>query len=210
MIGLIFASSFEARPFLAAHPGDSLDGWPFSIYRVKDKPWLLVAISRMGKVAAAATCQTLIRELNATEIVNAGACGALQDGDAYDPGALFSIETAVEGDHAVFGKAPKPQVRDAAPAWNLPSARLVTCDTPVFDTKWRERLATGADLVDMEGAAIARVADMFGIPWTMVKGVSDKAGPTDRDTLKKNLDMVSAAIADFLTTHLTEAGIGGG
>lgn len=209
MIGLMFATSFEARPFLSLHPGDRINGWPFPVYRIDDKPWLLVAISRMGKVAAGAACQALIRELNATEIVNAGACGALQDGDAYEPGALFSIESAVEGDHAVFGKAPEPQVRNVPPAWRLPSARLVTCDTPVFDTERRKHLAAGADLVDMEGAAIARVADLFGTPWTMIKGVSDKAGPTDRDTLKKNLDMVSGKIADFLTAHLKEGGTSG-
>lgn len=204
MIGLIFASSFEARPFLAAHPGDRLKGWPFPIYRVNGKPWLRVAISGMGKVAAGAACQALIRELNVTEIVNAGACGALQDGDAFQPGALFSIISAAEGDHKIFGKAPKPQTRDEQPAWDLPSARLVTCDTPVFDTDLRACLAVGADLVDMEGAAIARVAAMFDTPWTMLKGVSDGAGPTDREILKANLTMISEKIADFLSEHLTD------
>ena len=204
MIGLIFASTFEAQPFLKALPGERLDGWPCPIYRVNGKPWLRVAISGMGKVAAAATCQTLIRELDVTEIVNAGACGALQDGDAYQPGALFSITSTVEGDHAVFGKAPKPQVRDDPTAWGLPSARLVTCDTPVFDRDLRSRLAANADLVDMEGAAIARIAAMFDTPWTMLKGVSDGAAPTDRGTLKANLSMISEKIAVFLSAHLKD------
>jgi nucleoside phosphorylase len=54
----------------------------------------------------------------------------------------------------------------------------------------------------MEGAAIARVAAMFEIPWTMIKGVSDAAGPTDRDVLLSNLKMVSQKIGDYLHRHL--------
>lgn len=204
MIGLIFASKFEARPFLDAHQSIRLDPWPYPVYRMVAKPWLHVAVSGMGKVAAAAACQSLIRELKVTEIVNAGACGALQDGNSYAPGALFCVASAVEGDHEVFGKTPQPLISNGGPEWDLPSARLITCDTPVFDEQWRERLATRADLVDMEGAAIARVAAMFNTPWTMLKGVSDSAGPTDRETLKQNLTMVSEKIAVFLDEHLKD------
>ncbi len=204
MIGLIFATSFEARPFLSAHRAIRLDQWPFPVYRIAAKPCLLVAISGMGKVAAAAACQTLIRELKVNEILNAGACGALQDGKAYQPGALFCVASAVEGDHHVFDKPPLPLISDGSPVWDLPSVRLVTCDTPVFDTNLREQLSAGADLVDMEGAAIARVAVMFDTPWTLLKGVTDAAGPTDRDTLAKNLTRVSEKIADFLDAHLKD------
>lgn len=204
MIGLIFASKLEARPFLATHAATRIEAWPYPLYHVVAKPWLYVAVSGMGKVAAAIACQTLIRELKVNEIVNAGACGALQDGTAFEPGALFSVATAVEGDHEVFGHSPQPLISDGGLAWDLTSARLVTCDTPVFDLDVRSRLAARADVVDMEGAAIARVAALFHTPWTMLKGVSDAAGPTDRDTLKQNLNMVSEKIAAYLSVHLRD------
>jgi adenosylhomocysteine nucleosidase len=85
---------------------------------------------------------------------------------------------------------------------DLPPARLVTCDIPVFDSQRRRALAGKGDLVDMEGAAIARVAAMFEISWTMIKGVSDAAGPTDRNVLLNNLKMVSQKIGDYLHEHL--------
>lgn len=204
MIGLIFATSFEARPFLSTHKAIRIDNWPFPVYRVVAQPWLHVVVSGMGKVAAAVACLTLIRELKVSEIINAGACGALQDGKSYEPGVLFCVASAVEGDHEVFGKPPLPLISDGGQVWDLPSARLITCDTPVFDDAQRTHLATRGDLVDMEGAAIARVAAMYSTPWTMLKGISDTAGPTDRDVLEQNLIMVSEKIGAFLGDHLKD------
>jgi nucleoside phosphorylase len=54
----------------------------------------------------------------------------------------------------------------------------------------------------MEGAAIARVAAMFNISWSMIKGVSDAAGPIDPDVLVGNLKMVSQNIGEYLHEHL--------
>jgi nucleoside phosphorylase len=202
MIGLIFATAFEARPFLSANRAIKLQQRPFAIYRIEAQPWLHVAISGMGKVAAATACQYMIRELKMVEIINAGACGALQDGKAYQPGALFCVASAVEGDHELFGKAPRLWISDGGLVWDLPSARLITCDRAVFDVTLRAQLSDRGDLVDMEGAAIARVAAMFDTPWTMLKGVTDAAGPTDRETLMKNLTMVSEKIASCLGDNL--------
>jgi adenosylhomocysteine nucleosidase len=111
----------------------------------------------------------------------------------------------VEGDHELLGKAPQPLLSNGGADWDLPAARLVTCDIPVFEAQRRQTLAGIGDLVDMEGAAIARVAALFDTPWAMVKGVSDAAGPTDRDTLFGNLKMVSQRIGDYLREHLQHA-----
>lgn len=203
MIGLIFATTFEARPFLSKHAAVRIDPGPIPVYRIVAQPWLHVAVCGMGKVAAAAACQLMIRELKVTEIINAGACGALQDGASYQPGALFCVASAVEGDHEIFGKAPQPLISDGTPLGDLPSARLITCDSPVFDLDLRARLSVRGDLVDMEGAAIARVAAMFGTPWCMLKGITDAAGPMDRDTLMQNLTMVSDKISLFLGAYFT-------
>jgi adenosylhomocysteine nucleosidase len=205
MIGLLFATKIEARPFLAASRPIAMDGWPISVYRIASMPWLMVAISGMGKVAAAAACQMMIRELKCSEIINAGAAGALVSGRRFMPGQLFCITSAVEGDHELLGKAPQPLLSNGGADWDLPAARLVTCDIPVFEAQRRQTLAGIGDLVDMEGAAIARVAALFDTPWAMVKGVSDAAGPTDRDTLFGNLKMVSQRIGDYLREHLQHA-----
>ena len=54
----------------------------------------------------------------------------------------------------------------------------------------------------MEGAAIARTAALYQVPWTMIKGITDAAGHTDRATLKKNLPMVSEKIGEILWDKL--------
>jgi adenosylhomocysteine nucleosidase len=71
-------------------------------------------------------------------------------------------------------------VTDAKSGERFPAATrsgecwLVTCDR-VADRAAKRNLAeaTGADLVDMEAAGIARLAAMHGIPFCCIKGVSD-------------------------------------
>lgn len=53
---------------------------------------------------------------------------------------------------------------------------LATGDTFVADEDARARLARRADLVDMEGYAVAWAAARAGVPCRMVKRVSDEAG----------------------------------
>jgi adenosylhomocysteine nucleosidase len=202
MTGLIFATKMEAGPFLSASQTALIEKGPIPIYQIDSMPWLHVAISGMGKVAAAAACQFLIRELGSVEIINAGAAGALVSGRRYTPGSLFCVTSTVEGDHELLGKNPQPLLSDGLTDLDLPPARLVTCDIPVFDSQRRKALAEKGDLVDMEGAAIARIAAMFEIPWTMIKGISDAAGPTDRSVLMDNLKMVSRKIGGYLHEHL--------
>ena len=70
MIGVTFATMAEAGPFLELSRASQVDTQPFRIFQVPAQPALLVAISGMGKVAAALACQILIREFKVEEIVN--------------------------------------------------------------------------------------------------------------------------------------------
>lgn len=204
MIGLIFATQEEAKPFLEWSRAFRIHDDPFDVYQVPSNPHLFVSISGMGKVAAAVACHEQISGLKVTEIVNAGACGALQSGPRYAPGELFCVTSAVEGDHQEPEKPPQPLISDGKLDWDLPPARLITCDRPVFDDGHRTALSVAGDLVDMEGAAIARTAAMCGIPWSMVKGITDGAGSRDRDVLMRNLTTVSEKICRFLWSQLRE------
>lgn len=58
---------------------------------------------------------------------------------------------------------------------------LATGDTFVADSAVRDALAEHADLVDMEGYAIAQVAHDFGVPVELIKHVSDSADETSGD-----------------------------
>lgn len=198
MIGVLFATHTEAKPFLKLSGATLLHDMPISVYQVPSHPNLLVGVSGMGKVWATVACQAMIREYRVSEIINAGACGALQDGSRFQPGNLFCITSAVEGDHSVMGKSPRPLISDGKLDWDLPVARLVTTDQPVFDLDKRRELSASSDLVDMEGAAVARVAAIYQAPWNMIKGVTDTASPTERETLLQNLKSVSQVIGELL------------
>jgi len=198
VIGVIFATMAEAGPFLALGHAVQFDNEALRLFKVPALPRILVTISGMGKVAAAVACHAQIREFKVDEVVNAGACGALQPEPGYAPGSVFCVATAVEGDHEVPGEEPRPIISDGKIDWDLRAARLITCDRPVFDEETRRALSAKADLVDMEGAAIARVAAMYQTPWTMVKGVTDGAGPLDRAALYANLAGVSETIGTLL------------
>ncbi|MEI6155638.1 MAG: 5'-methylthioadenosine/S-adenosylhomocysteine nucleosidase [bacterium] len=58
---------------------------------------------------------------------------------------------------------------------NLRRGRIATGDWFVADQKIRDAIATRttADLVEMEGAAIAYAARTYGIPWLVIRSVSD-------------------------------------
>ncbi len=205
MIGLIFATRKEARPFLTLSQAAQVEDRPIVLYHIPAMPQVRIAICRIGKVAAAATCQALILSHKVDRIINAGACGALHDRPELAIGSLVHITEAVEGDHEVFGKRAQPVVCTAGIGNGLPPARLVTCDRPIFDPVQREIQGAFADVVDMEGAAIARVATLYGVPCEMVKGVTDNALCLDRKRLLENLDMVCDRISQWIWKMLAGA-----
>jgi nucleoside phosphorylase len=65
----------------------------------------------------------------------------------------------------------------------------------------RTRLAAQADLVDMEGYAVAYAARSFGVPVRLVKHVSDNAdaGALDWPTL---VDRSARALGEWLAASL--------
>lgn len=206
MIALIFATRQEARPFLALSRADRCAETPFERYFSPLLPRLQIVISRIGKVAAAAACQEMIATHRARRIVNAGTCGLLVDGSGWSVGQLVRITTAQEGDHDVLGKRPPPVACDTHPGQALPTARLVTCDRPVFDLQRRSACSRLGEVVDMEGAAIARVAKINQVPCTLIKGVSDAAGPMERKILLANLEQVSVVLGKWLWDNLLKMG----
>jgi nucleoside phosphorylase len=205
MIGLLFATSTEARPFLEAGQARMIEQKPFAVYHSDLKADLRVIVSGMGKVAAAAAAQSLILTHQVTCLVNAGACGALSDDGAFEVGRLVRISESIEGDHEIFGKRPKPVLCSAHGFADLPAVRLVTSDRPVFDTLIRDSFARLGDVVDMEGAAVARVARYHGVPCTLIKGITDHARPLGRRALLDNLSAVSHEIARKLWEVLGSA-----
>lgn len=202
MFGIHFATDEEARPFLRLSGAIKVATEPFALFKVRTIP-VLIIVSGMGKVSAALATQMLIREHKCEHILNAGVCGALVDRAGFDPGKIFRISKVSEGPPGPG--IPSKGIRCKGALWpDVATARLVTVEQPVFNSADRQRWASWGDLVDMEGAIVARVAHLYDIPWDIIKGVTDMAGDGDRATLHRNRNVVSEVIATQLNMGLAD------
>ena len=161
-------------------------------------------VTGIGKVAASVA---LTRELSTgpavTRIVNIGTAGALHDHHLpVGHEGLFVPSAVVE--HDISSTELRAMGYPIVDRWELPDGDgtvLATGDTFVADPVRRAELAAGADLVDMEGAAIAHVAAAFGVPCRLVKVVTDGAdeGAMDWPSL---VDEAARTLGRWVSQHL--------
>ena len=153
----------------------------------------------VGKVQAAATLGRHLadhgREIDL--VVNLGTAGGLHGqplAEVREVGTVHQHDFDQAGLSSFVGRdLPGGALRLAGPP--EARARLATGDRLVLDPRERGRLAGEADLVDMEGYAVASVGAAFGIPVRIVKAVSDsadeQAATTWRDALARCADALA-------------------
>jgi adenosylhomocysteine nucleosidase len=135
-----------------------------------------VLVSGIGKLAAGHAVLSLLAPLapqaRPSALINLGTAGALREGlkGTQLVGAVIQHDLDVSAIIRLTGTNPSP--------------RLLLGDGPVLATgdqfinseAQRCALAAHADLVDMEGYAIAEAARILDIPVALIKQVSDDAG----------------------------------
>ena len=164
-IGIIAALPGELKPLVRGHQkmpvarGSGIAMWEWEL---GGNPVAAVCAG-MGAAAArrAFTAAEFAGSLDA--VVSIGWAGALTE--LAKPGKCYAVSEIVD---SLTGE------RFSA---NSAGERLVTTGH-VADAAEKHRLATsyGANLVDMEAAAVARLAQMRGIPMFCFKAVSDEVG----------------------------------
>ncbi|MGV9269810.1 nucleosidase [Kitasatospora sp. NPDC003701] len=157
-------------------------------------PVLLTGIGKVNATAALAT--VLARGEHPSEVVNLGTAGALRPGwegthtvvqviqHDLDSPALLELTGRTYGAPLMVGKGDGPV--------------LATGDLFVSGAAARDRLAEHADLVDMEGYAVATVAHRAGLPVRLVKHVSDEAGEGAAHTWRESVDDCARHLADWV------------
>lgn len=206
MIAAIFATYEEAQALLSASHATELLSTPFRLFAApatERTPPLLILISGMGPEAAERCTRYALRARGATLILNAGLCGSLSG--EIKPGTLHVINHTCAGTLPREGETAPAELDlpfDPDPWPELARHRLVTVAQPVFGGPERERLGRLAELVDMEGHAVACVARQAGIPCLLLKGVSDQADEEGRRQLRQNLARVSEALAGHILRAL--------
>lgn len=138
-------------------------------------------ITGVGKSLAAVAVTRAICEHPRREdlvVVNIGTAGALRD----DVTGLHEIGTVIN--HEISAEEIRQIGLDPREVIELPGERdavLASGDVFVSDPTVRIALAERADLVDMEGYAIALACTELGVPVHLVKVVSDNADETAHD-----------------------------
>jgi adenosylhomocysteine nucleosidase len=140
---------------------DRVDLWR---WRFDTGEWI-AACAGAGQSAATRALAAIERGGPVASVISIGWAGGLAE--RYHPGEAYRVSGVIDtltGER--FRAAPGP-----AELWLATSPK-------VADQAEKERLksAYGAGLVDMEAAAIARLAGMRGIGFHCVKGVSDGVG----------------------------------
>jgi adenosylhomocysteine nucleosidase len=159
---------------------------------------LPILVAGVGKLAAAAAVFDVLASRPAaarpTGLVNLGTAGALHD----HLEGIFEIGTVVQHDldgraiEELTGQNPSPEiVLGEGPI-------LASGDVFVQDAAHRARLATRADLCDMEGYAVAAAGLCLGIPVTLVKHVSDRADESARRSWVTSVSISSKALGCWL------------
>jgi len=164
---------------------------------------VVVVLSRIGKVAAATTATVLLAEFDVERIVFTGTAGGL--GQGVQVGDVVVADTLLQHDMDASPLFPRHEVplygldrfaadvamSDAlarasramlaqmgAPAARVHRGLIVSGDRFVSERAENDVLRArlpDALAVEMEGAALAQVCHDFGVPFAVVRTVSDRA-----------------------------------
>lgn len=170
---------------------------PFEVHfgRRHGRP-LRLAVCGVGKVNAAALVQGLLAD-GARGLVFTGVAGAvdpaLRVGDVvvsrdavqhdvdvtplgYAPGEVPGEPLAWAADPVLAGHALEA-ARAAVPEGRVVSGRIASGDAFVADAARTAALASafGAACAEMEGGAAAQVCARWGVPWVVIRSISDSA-----------------------------------
>ena len=148
---------------------------------------LPVLVTGPGTAKAAAAVATILAERSPSRVVNLGTAGALRDG-------VVGIN--------IIGSVTQHDLDVEPLLLGDTGLRLTTADVFVSDDMTRTRLAQHADLVDMEGYAIASAARAAGIPVMLVKQVSDSAGAGAGRSWLDSIDDCAEALGTWARAHL--------
>ena len=159
-----------------------------------------VLLTGIGKVAAATAVASALAHRRPSRVVNVGTAGALRGGlegvhrigrvleHDVDHGALSRlIGEPVVGEHLLDPAAP---------------IVLATGDAFVQGGPLRDALAQRADLVDMEGFAVAHACAAAGVPCEIVKVVSDDAGEAAGSSWVEQVDVLARVIAEVVAQEI--------
>jgi adenosylhomocysteine nucleosidase len=165
-VAIIAALAGELTPFVGGWTHESRDGVDLWSWQSEGAEWV-AACAGIGAQAARRAFAEIERNGAVDLVVSAGWAGALEE--RFAAGRAYRVSGVIDAGTLERFPAATP----SGECW------LVTSDM-VANQADKRRLAAnhGGGLVDMEAAAVARLAASRGVPFYCIKGVSD--GLADR------------------------------
>jgi len=159
---------------------------------------LPLLITGVGKVRAAVAVSTLLAQSRPSEVINLGTAGGLRHGldGVHEVGVVMQHDFDSDAIEHTTGLSFGPPIVLGH------GLTLATGDQFVQGGPLREALEQRADLVDMEGYAVAAACRMAEVPVRLVKLVSDDA---DEHALTNWVDSVrdhARTLAHWVDDHV--------
>ena len=182
---------------------------------------VVIVRSGVGKVNAALCVQILADLFQVTAIINTGVAGSLNA--ALDIGDILISKDALhhDVDATIFGYKPGevPQlgcrefladehlIEVAASTCQVHTGRVVSGDQFISSKEVKDRLIKEfqGDCAEMEGASIAHGAYLNGIPFVIIRAISDKADDSaemDYPTFEKAAALHSAKLVEAMMPRI--------
>ena len=194
--------------------------------RYKDQE-VVVAYSKIGKVFAALTAATLIEHFGCDMILFGGVAGAinpdLKIGDLIIADGLCQHDMDITAFGHPYGYVPEGDVciwtdkhlKDIAKlvarskGIDLKEGIIATGDQFVADTKRKEWIAKTfkADALEMEGAAVAVVAQALEVPFFILRAISDSADMDAGFDFDEFLQSSAKISAEFILAMVEKLGV---
>lgn len=196
MIGIVYASSGDAAPFLQRFAQGRLA--ELDEGEIARHEQVLVTVTGIGKVKATLHTERLLQQFDVDRVLHVGMGTALND--TIDVGALVTATSALEGDRVSLSAPSYPQMPLSAYD-GLADGVLVTHDhsmDPDADEGYWQRLA---DMSDTTGYAVAYVAAQHGVPCHIVKAITSQFG-TEQDDFQETLETARTVLTDFVLKTL--------
>ena len=174
-------------------------------------PFTLI-VTGVGKTNAAASAMLAIAR-GADRLLNIGVAGGITPRAKI--GSLWQIDRAVQYDFdlSTINGTPVGTLDEYQTPYlplrtggKFPTATLATADSFASGQDDMALLdSLGADVRDMEGAAIAHIAYAAGVPCTIFKSISDNAREESVREYRENMLIALGALSESLPKILEEA-----
>lgn len=188
---------------------------------------LVIVQSGIGKVNAAMAAVILAEKFDVDAIINTGSAGSLaselEQGDLVVSNQLAYHDVDATAFGYEIGQVPQmplyyesdphlnEKIKEAAhkTGWDVVFGDILTSDSFIADPKAIEKIKgtfPHAMVTEMEGAAIAQVAFQYGLPFTVVRAVSDSADGQAAQSFDEFIIEAGRKSADMVLKYMAEGG----